>query len=261
MAFYRITADESGKLRNVNCDYTSFCGFFGMSQEWERFEATWWSLRTKWSVPPIHMAKIYHPDEDDGWAKKKKEWGNNWEGLRDDMLRDFYSLVFSSNLVCVGAVVDAAHFRQMPDSAYKQEARDPIFLSEQLMIVDSIEKADMSSSTPYPISLVIDDDQEMAMKCYEWLNTIKGIIPKVKERICGICFVSDDTYPGIQAADMMAYEARRLMVERKKNPGAAPSEMYLALTHNLVSQPKLVTAKWLDELNGSMGAKSAESGV
>ena len=256
VAYYRITADESGKLRNNNCDYTSFCGYFGNSLEWSRFEVEWEAARAKWGVPPIHMAKIYHPDEDERWSKIKQKWGKQWDRLRDDMLRDFYTVVFNAKVACVGAVVDAAHFRNMPDSAYKQAARDPIFLSEQEMIMAAIERAENTSSVAYPISLVIDDDPEFAMECYKLLNVLKGNFEKVKQRISGICFVNDDVYPGVQAADMIAYEARRWMVEREKYPDSKPSTMYRGLTHNLVNQPRLLTAAQLEELNGSMGASS-----
>lgn len=251
VAYYRITADESGKLKST-ADYTSFCGYFGIAREWDRVEIEWEATRTKWAVPPIHMAKIFRPDDDEQWSKVKARWGKHWETRRDDMLRDFYTVVFNSKVACVGAVVDAAHFRNMPDSAYKREARDPIFLSEQTMIMEAIERAELTSSFPYPISLVIDDDQEFAMECYRLLNVLKATFPKVKQRICGICFVNDEVYAGVQAADMIAYEARRLMVEQKKNPDYEISTMYRALTHNGMNQPRLVTAAVLDELNSSM---------
>lgn len=261
MAFFRVTADESGKLSNARCEYTSFCGYFGMSAEWERFEYEWLTVQSKWNVPPIHMAKIFRPEDDERWAKVKARWGKLWEKYRDQMLKEFASVIFNSRLSAVGAVVDASHFRDMPDSAYKRAARDPIFLSEQLMIMESIDRADTISSHRAPISLVIDDDQEFAMKCYEQLNILKSIFPQVKERICGICFVKDDMYQGVQAADMIAYEARKQMVERKKDPNSAPSELLLALTHNFANNLRFVDAAVLDVLNGSMEADSAKSGI
>ena len=66
------------------------------------------------------------------------------------------------------------------------------------MVIESIER---SSINPQPISLVIDDDPEFAMQCYEWLNILKDTFPKVKERVAGICFVNDRVYAGVQAAE------------------------------------------------------------
>jgi hypothetical protein len=63
-----------------------------------------------------------------------------------------------------------------------------------------------------------------------------------------MCFGNDKSYPGIQAADILAYESRRLMIERTKNPDYEPTELYLALTFFLHHQPKLYTPAILDEL-------------
>ena len=232
-----------------------------MAAEWERFEYEWFTVQSKWNVPPIHMAKIFRPDDDARWSKVKSRWGNRWEGARDAMLKEFSSVVFNARISAVGAVVDASHFRKLPDSNYKSAARDPLFLSLQLLINDSIERAETISSNRAPISLVIDDDQEYAMECYKWLNVLRSTLPKVKERISGICFVKDDVYQGVQAADMIAYEARKQMVQRKKDPDAAPSELLHALTHSFINNLKFVDAAVLDELNGSMEAKNAESGI
>lgn len=259
MAFYRVTADESGKLRNPKCEFASFCGYFGMAAEWERFEYEWLTMQSKWNVPPIHMAKIAWPEDDELWSKVKERWGKHWEFGRDQMLKEFSSVIFNSRLSAVGAVVDASHFRTMPDSNYKRVARDPLFLSLQLLVSESIERSETLSSNRAPISLVIDDDQQYAMECYKWLNILRTTLPRVKERISGICFVKDDVYQGVQAADMLAYEARKQMVKNKKDPSAAPSELLHALTHNFVNNLKFVDASVLDELNGSMEAKSVES--
>ena len=261
MAFFRVTADESGKLRDPKCEYASFCGYFGMAAEWERFEYEWLTVQSKWSVPPIHMAKIYRPEDDEQWSKVKERWGDHWEYARDAMLREFSSVVWNSKIAAVGAVVDASHFRKMPESNYKKQARDPLFLSLQLLVTDSIERAETITSNPAPISLVIDDDQEYAMKCYEWINVLRTAFPKVKNRISGICFVKDDFYQGVQVADMIAYEARKQMVKNKQDPKAEPSELLRTLTHNFINNLRFVDAAVLDTLNGSMEARSAESGV
>ena len=115
MAYYRITADESGKL-NSKADYTSFCGYIALWSEWIRFEMEWESCLFKWGVPPIHMAKIYRPESDEQWAKVKDKWATNWESERDRMLLEFASIVNTSQLVGIGGVVDSAHFRSLPNS-------------------------------------------------------------------------------------------------------------------------------------------------
>jgi hypothetical protein len=51
---------------------------------------------------------------------------------------------------------------------------------------------------------------------------------------------------------MIAYETRRLMVERMKDPNAPPSELFKSLTLYLIHQPRLYTPSVLDELRTEM---------
>jgi len=103
-----------------------------------------------------------------------------------------------------------------------------------------------------PLSIVVDDDPEFAMGCYDYVNQLKREFPKVRERVHSVCFVNDESYSGVQAADMLAWEARRLMVERKKDPKTPMSELYQALTLYGTHQPHLYTAEVLDALRAEM---------
>lgn len=258
MALFRIYADESGKL-GKNADYTSFCGYIAHVAEWERFELEWRSARVRWQVPAIHMSRIMAPDnKDDAWKKTKEEWGEAWDAKRDIMLKDFAAIIRSAHVVCVGAVVDAAHFRSLcdQDTEFKQRFKSPAYLAFHTLVMRGIEKTEIVDKCS-PIGIVIDDDQEFAMGCYDYINQLKHEFPKVRERIHSVCLVNDESYSGIQAADMIAWEARRLMVERKASPAAPPSELFQALTLYLTHQPTLYTAEVLDKLRAEMRGKDA----
>jgi hypothetical protein len=112
IAVFYLYGDDSGKLHQS--DYTSFCGYIAHISLWNSFSA-WNNCRFRWQVPPIHMARIMYPDrKDDEWKKIKDEWGESWKVKRDAMLREFAGLVRVSGIVCVGAIIDAAHFRKEP---------------------------------------------------------------------------------------------------------------------------------------------------
>lgn len=249
MATFFIYADESGKLKNS--DYTSFCGYLGHASEWVRFGMEWDNCRMRWQVPAIHMRGIMYPDNDKEWSEVKKRWGVDWEARRDLMLQDFTQTIRSAHIVALGAVVDSKHFRSMPDSEFKRESRDPLYLSFHTVVMRGIEKTEVVDKHS-PISIVVDDDQEYSIGCYKLLEVLRThpdpVFAKVRDRIHGMCFGNDKAYPGIQAADMLAYESRRFMVERIKNPSAEPSERYLAMTLYLHHQPKFYTPAILDEL-------------
>jgi len=125
MATFRIYADESGKL-GKSTDYTSFCGYIAHVSEWQRFEMEWTNARFRWQVPALHMSRIMAPDnKDDGWLAIKNSWGVEWEAKRTITLSDFAATVLSAQIVCVGGVVDAAHFRSLCDidPEFKEDLR------------------------------------------------------------------------------------------------------------------------------------------
>jgi len=245
MATFYIYGDESGKMRSGS-DYTSFCGYIAHVSEWERFGLEWRNCRFRWQVPPVHMARIMFPDnKDDEWRKVKESWGKLWEKKREMMLGDFAATIRSAQIACVGAVVDANHFRLLAekDPSFKELHKDPIHMAFHTFLMRAIAKTEIIDKHS-PIGVVVDEDPEFSMKVYEQLNGLKRTFPKVQERVHAVSFVNDVTYPGIQAADMIAYEARRYMVERIAKPDAEPSELYLALTTYLIHQPSFYGPVW-----------------
>jgi hypothetical protein len=246
MAHFYIYGDESGKL--AQSDYVSFCGYLGHNSEWERVSLEWNNLRLAWDVPPLHMRCIMSPERPrcDEWGRVKRKWGSAWEDKRDRMLLEFSAAILHSTVVCAGSVVDSSHFRSMPDSQFKREMRDPLFLGFYTMLMESLDKVDRISSS-LSIGLVIDDDQQYGMDCYALLNSLKEGFPRVRERIRAMTLANDAEYPGLQMADMISYEARSRMVERLKAKDSAPSDMFIALTRNMDHQPKLWSAEFLDK--------------
>jgi Protein of unknown function (DUF3800) len=259
---YRIYGDESGKM-NSNADRISFCGYVADGQIWEAFSINWTACRFKWGLPPIHMARITRPEgKVDDWRSLKEKWGEaKWNKVMPIIIQELGEIIRESRIVCVGAVVDSQHFRKLAatDKLFKKAYKDPIHMAFHFFImraIDAIEVVDKSS----PIGVVVDNDKEFAMACYKQLESLKHMADypnpfqsrfiRVKQRIHSMCFVDDASFPGIQAADMIAYEARRIMVERMTNPEAT-SETYSDLTFMGINQPGFYNEKVLDELQAT----------
>lgn len=263
MAVFHMYGDESGKLSG-NAERTSFCGYVAHISQWQVFANFWNDCRMKWGVPPIHMSRIRFPDsKEDEWKKVKQDWGTAWEKKREFLLRELSQIVFDSRIVCVGAVVDSKHFRTLCDidPTFRKMYRDPVHLAFHTFVMRGIDRTEVIDKYS-PIGIVIDNDKEFAMKCYEQLETLKELaahdprFTRVKERVHAISFVNDNSYPGVQAADMIAYEARSAMVERIKDP-AYTSEFYDNLTFGRTNQPQYFTAEVLDMLHADMKEKIA----
>jgi len=246
MAHFYIYADESGKL--AKSDIVSFCGYVGHASECERTSFEWTNCRFGWQIPPVHMRFVMNPERDKTgeWLEVKNRWGAQWEDRRNEMLRGFASVLLSSNMVAVGASVDAQYFRAMPNSSWKQKLRDPVFLAFFTLLMDALDKVDRISKT-LSVSIIVDNDPEHGKDYYELLEGLKITFPRVRERISAITFGNDDDYPALQMADMIAFESRALLVSKLKDPNVPPSDLYIAITKKLMHQPKLWTAGFLNK--------------
>jgi hypothetical protein len=191
------------------------------------------------------MGKIMHPDGSKRWQMVKDSWGAEWKSRRDEMLEDFSVLINQSRLMAVGAVLDADHFRSMPDSEFKRGVSDPVVLTFQTMIMEAIDKTRVVS-IEYPVYVMVDDEEKFAIRCHEWLNEFKAVNDIARRRVRALAFMDDELFPGIQAADMIAYEARALMVKRKATPDCLPTARYAQLTSNGLHQPKFMNAAFLE---------------
>lgn len=246
MAAIHLYCDESGKFERN--DFTSFCGYIGNAGEWEKFSEAWNQIRQFYQVPPIHMRGIMHPEDNKEWLAVKTRCGTEWDTKRDEMLARLAMKVQEHTLICIGAVVDSGHFRSMPDSTFKAKVEDPHYLAFQDVVLRSVDKVNWGDSDDRAIGFVLDDNEQTAVTCYQLLRKLKLLKPELKKRISGICFVEDSRYPGVQAADMIAYEARRLMVGKMKDSALPPSAMYVALTGALDHKPFYYNAEVLDKM-------------
>jgi len=243
MAHVHMFCDESGKIQNS--DFISFCAFLGNNDQWQKFLQGWRALRLALEVPPIHVSAILHPTEKNGWLQVKDRWGVDYANKCEQMFDDFASVIEETRVVCAGAVLDALSFRNMSLPLLKAELKeeDPHYFAFEVTVLTSLEKV-LWTDAEGVLGIMVDDDEEKAIQCYRLLRLLKSHNVKAKERIGGICFASDALYPGIQAADMLAHEARRLMTGSQ----AEPSKRFLRMTCNLQHQPMLFNAVTLQKI-------------
>jgi len=242
LAHVHLFCDESGKVHNSPA--ISFCGYLGNGDQWSKFRDDWSALRRSLQVPPIHMKAIMRPELDEEWTKVKQRWGSDWESKRDSMLADLAEIICGHKLVSVGATVDCDAFKTLNiPKARAGVYNDPHYLAFQWVVLRSLEKVEWGTSDAL-LGLLLDDDEEKAMSCYALLRSLKKQHPESKKRISSICFVNDEVYPGVQAADVLAFESRRLLIERQSKP----SKLFERLTSELQHSPHLFDERALLEL-------------
>jgi Protein of unknown function (DUF3800) len=250
MAEFYLYADESGKFHNA--DHISFCGYLTHGREWGRICVEWNDCRMAYDVPPVHMASIMYPERDKEWLRMREKWGKDWEARRNEMLKELASVVMNSHAVCIGASVDARHFKTMDESPFKREVKDPIFMAFYMVIRNALDILDRNVRESPSLALVFDDDRQFAKETYEFVDQLREAFPRVN-KIDSICFANDKAYPGVQMADMVAYESRSLLIQRMENPKIEPSMLFFALTRKLLHQPLILTSEHLDTLAANWG--------
>lgn len=171
----------------------------------------------------------------------KKRWGSEYDERCDLLLDECALLIHDAKLICVGTIVDCNAFKSGSVPKLKKATYDdPHYLAFQWTVLRSLERVEWGD-TDALLGLLLDDDYEKAIHCYQLLRSLKEQHPESKKRISGICFCSDDKYPGVQAADIIAHEARRLATEKAPEP----SKRFRLLTQNLSNQPHMFDEKAL----------------
>jgi hypothetical protein len=241
MAVLHVYCDESGKFSDSA--YISFCGFIGRADDWEKLCARWWKFLEENGLPPIHMKDAVHFNGEK-WLQKKREWGTEAEARRDESLCSLSRLIHEFYFFCVGACIDADHFRKMND-AFKHDAGDDPYYMAFLRLLGTVMKQSGHFVPMYPgpinLSLIIDDEEKYSIESYKLLNRIKLGRPDIKARVRAIGFVQDDDCPGVQAADMLAYGAREKLISGKA------SKFYSLLIENR-GEPDILGSAELDAM-------------
>lgn len=260
MAAFHVYVDESGKFTDTKVDYISMCGYAAHISEWAHFGSDWQNCRLRWQIPALHLRAIYRADDNPEWSKVKRRFedmGDSWDVAREQMLDEFATIVAQSGIVSCGAVVDSKYWHSLPPSNFKTQSNNPLFLAFHQVVMralDAIEMVDSRST----IGLVLDNDEESSQACFEQLATLRKNFLKVKERFSSICFVNDEDYPGVQAADFLAFEARKFMVDRIKDPACEIPVRLKKLCGLNVKKVKLYSANVLDILQSGKGSEWEE---
>jgi hypothetical protein len=130
------------------------------------------------------------------------------------MLEGFAEIVQSSLLQAFGVVVETAYFTG--------DANAGRFAFSRLI---SGVSQNLGPCGP-GIGVVVDDDYEDSIQYHSWVRELRRRQSPVGRAIKSLCFSSDEGFPLIQAADMLAYFARDRYVSSQSDPSA----IYRALT-------------------------------
>jgi hypothetical protein len=233
VAIVHMYCDESGKKGDH--PVVTFSGVCLPYGKLEGFDAAWNRLLLQYEIPHLQMKKASRLS--DAYGPKMPR--HQTPAQRTDALRPFADCInehFDWGLL---QAIDVSGFNVLTASKKKGlgSLEDPYYLTfmrGMLEIARRIHEDDR-------LSIICDDDSETAWSCYEHYRAVRKVHPIAQKKVVSLSFSDDRYFPGLQAADMVAFLAR-LEARRRFY---RDTYYFVALFNHLVKQQDLKATTWL----------------
>jgi Protein of unknown function (DUF3800) len=206
VVFIHCFLDDSGKESQPTMPVVTMAGYCAESDALNSVHRKWAQLLLKHGIPGIHMKELIHLS---GTYR-----GLGWDMLkRDAVLSDFISVIREERLVGIGVAVKMSAWRGMV-----KEHRDVDFGTVQQFclkrilrrVIDRLSSAQAEDS----VALVFDRDPEFSSNRINLFNALLTHRAAARKLLCSITFADSWRYPGLQCADILAWETRKEMMQR-----------------------------------------------
>jgi hypothetical protein len=207
--------DDSGKETDPAGRFPVVAGYFGDTHWWYEFNARWRHLLNQHGLPYLHMREWLRMAAERGWSTVK----------RNTILLEFVDVIRNAHLVGFGCGVDAEVWLALSAQRRKAFGNAQEFCFQRIVrrVADRMSNA---RSREF-VSLVFDQDLEYAPPRLQLYRHIKNGDPRVAQWFTAISFADMRYYEALQAADLLAWQTRRQLINRaaKQPPTAAFREL------------------------------------
>ena len=191
--------DESGKLGDPQHTATAVAGAIGRLDQWDKFEPEWMRVLNEFYVGEFHMKYLAHKKMDfDGWD----------EGQRIRFFQALSPVMDRYILKPIGAVLAHQHFTSLPGEIQRSWG-DPYLICFEYAVRWALQTA----ADLYPdeeIEIIYDEQPNYPES---WVNNIylrcKRYLSE-GHRVISCAPAESERVPGLQMADWVAYELRKL---------------------------------------------------
>jgi hypothetical protein len=198
---YLSFVDEAGHAKDPSQHYLCLAGLLATEEAWKKFNDDWRNAcRTEGLAEPFHMMDL---------AARKKQFKGWSEEKRQHLLGQLISAIDDARAIPIGSVVCFRGFNALPPDVSKG-FRDPHFLAFQTLTYQIAVAASIAME-PGPATMVFAHHPEHSeglastAKLWEAVRKYNPIVRLFMESyVCG----QPQEYPGLQAADLWAYELR-----------------------------------------------------
>jgi hypothetical protein len=138
------------------------------------------------------------------FQSRHAEWGEDRNEKRNQLLVEAAQII-AHRLRAGGSSIDFAETSgaALPSEKVIRYKKATLFAMVLAKLLEEPE------SNPYDFAFMCDDEQDVAIQFYQYLNRFKQRHPEVAPRINALCFCEDSGIPVLQAADLVAYVLRQ----------------------------------------------------
>jgi hypothetical protein len=232
--------DDSGKESLPTGQYVCMAGYLADSGFWELFASGWRHGLLQHRISAIHMKDLIH------FQGEYKKLG--WDApKRDEALKDFISVIHVSRLIGFGVGVEVSAWKDM-------RKRHPEIPDVQLfcfarilrMVVDR-----MKIAAPRDfLNICFDSDPEFSSQRVRTYAELWKRDEPSRPYLSAITFADPNTYLPLQAADLLAWETRKDLIQKSGNFSSTPrwDALFTAMQgFDLDYQSELWTADYIRE--------------
>jgi hypothetical protein len=204
LAHLYVYLDESGKKGEH--PIVSFSGLVSTFDQWRAFQTQWDHWLGHYQIPHFHAVEA---------VRFSRPYGTMEPGTPADRIRDilpFIGAITEGIAMGVAVAVDVRAYESIGGSLYRRYGQDPHYFAFYNAVAAVLDHYEVPVEAT--ISLICDDDEQTAIRCYRLLKKMKRQYVDIVKRIPSICFNDDKSGGQTQAADLFAY-VTRLEAQRK----------------------------------------------
>jgi hypothetical protein len=199
VAMLHVCLDDNETLRSEE-PTIAFAGLISDIGSWHSFQGEWKKFLRRSEIPHLHTKDLMRP------FPYFEKYDSPETKLR--LLEDAAAIIQKYCLAAIACAVDRSAFASV--QKVREKYSNPKFFCFQGTIkclVDSLMELDRLEGIgeTHPAGLIFDDSEEYSVECYKLLSKTKFRNQEWRKRIGSICFVDDELYVSLQAADMFAW--------------------------------------------------------
>lgn len=202
--------DDSGKESQATNPWVCMAGYLAGYDAMVGLIEKWQQLLMKHGIREIHMRQIIAIPLTGMYAHL------NWDQTkRDEVLCEFVRVINETPMSGVGVAVDVAAWRRHKRAA-PHLFSDSIqqFCLERILsrVVGQMHDAGIDES----LALVFDTDPEFGANRFKLFCALMGHDQRAARRLTSITFAHAAHYPALQAADLLVWETRRELMQKRE---------------------------------------------